>query len=347
MDRSLRDVVDSFRRKPSMGMDRISARRVLSRLIALGLLTALGSSPALAQGTLRIGMTAADIPLDDRPARPGLRRLPLRRLHDLRRADELGPLVGRQASRDSVPGLATEWKVDDDDKTKWVFKLREGVKFHDGTDFNADAVVWNLDKLLERQVAAIRPEAGGPGALAHSDAQVATRRSTTTRSRSRPRARTPSALPDRLLIDVEPGAVGEGRQGLGEVRPRRRRAPARGRSTASCRASAPSCAPQQGLLGQGARSEARQAGAAPDAGGGDPHRRAAARARSTGSRRRRPTPSRSSRQGGFKIVTNTYPHNWAVQLSMRRGLAVDRHPRAQGGQPRDRPRRPQEAARTA
>src|SRR5258706_89608 len=47
-----------------------------------------------------------------------------------------------------VPGLATEWKVDDKDKTKWRFTLRQGGKFHDGSDFNADAVIWNLDKVL-------------------------------------------------------------------------------------------------------------------------------------------------------------------------------------------------------
>ena len=47
-----------------------------------------------------------------------------------------------------MPGLATEWKVDDTDKTKWRFTLRKGVKFHDGSEFNADAVIWNLDKVL-------------------------------------------------------------------------------------------------------------------------------------------------------------------------------------------------------
>jgi ABC-type transport system substrate-binding protein len=36
------------------------------------------------------------------------------------------------------------------DKTKWTFKLRSGVKFHDGSAFDADAVVWNVQKVLEK-----------------------------------------------------------------------------------------------------------------------------------------------------------------------------------------------------
>ncbi|MCU0931602.1 MAG: ABC transporter substrate-binding protein [Serpentinimonas sp.] len=49
-----------------------------------------------------------------------------------------------------IPGLATSWAVTEQDKTKWVFKLRPGVKFHDGSDFNADAVVWNVQKVLDK-----------------------------------------------------------------------------------------------------------------------------------------------------------------------------------------------------
>ena len=64
-----------------------------------------------------------------------------------------------------VPGLATEWSSDPKDPKKWRFTLRKGVKFHDGSDFNADAVVWNLDKVLSdkspqfdaKQSAQVRP----------------------------------------------------------------------------------------------------------------------------------------------------------------------------------------------
>lgn len=50
-----------------------------------------------------------------------------------------------------VPGLATEWSWDPASKTKWTFKLRQGVKFHDGSAFDADAVIWNFDKVLNKE----------------------------------------------------------------------------------------------------------------------------------------------------------------------------------------------------
>jgi ABC-type transport system substrate-binding protein len=45
------------------------------------------------------------------------------------------------------PGLALSWDTSADGKAI-TFKLRQGVKFHDGTDFNAAAVKFNLDKLI-------------------------------------------------------------------------------------------------------------------------------------------------------------------------------------------------------
>jgi peptide/nickel transport system substrate-binding protein len=46
---------------------------------------------------------------------------------------------------DLVPGLAESWEVAPDAKSI-TFKLREGVEFHDGTPFNAEAVCFNFDR---------------------------------------------------------------------------------------------------------------------------------------------------------------------------------------------------------
>ncbi|MEO1404550.1 MAG: ABC transporter substrate-binding protein [Cyanobacteria bacterium J06635_1] len=55
-------------------------------------------------------------------------------------------LLGTEpGTTDLKPELATEWSASDDGLT-WTFNLREGVKFHDGTDFNAEAVVFNVTR---------------------------------------------------------------------------------------------------------------------------------------------------------------------------------------------------------
>ncbi len=50
-----------------------------------------------------------------------------------------------------VPELARSWDVLDEGKT-YVFHLVEGVRFHDGTDFDASAAKWNFDRLLTPDV---------------------------------------------------------------------------------------------------------------------------------------------------------------------------------------------------
>src|SRR5246127_2080904 len=120
---------------------------ILALSLALAVCIGAAAKSADAETVVRYGISMADIPLTtgqpDRGA--GAYQFTAYTIYD--------PLVAWEmdvADRPGklVPGLATEWKVDDNDKTKWRFTLRQGVKFHDGSDFNADAVIWNLDKVL-------------------------------------------------------------------------------------------------------------------------------------------------------------------------------------------------------
>jgi peptide/nickel transport system substrate-binding protein len=115
-------------------------------ICALALAAALlGTQSATAETTLRIGMTAADIPTATGMPNNGFEGMrfmgyPIFEglvLWDLTRADRMAGLR---------PGLAESWEQDHEDTRTWIFHLRHDVKFHDGTDFNADAVIWNLDR---------------------------------------------------------------------------------------------------------------------------------------------------------------------------------------------------------
>ncbi len=61
-------------------------------------------------------------------------------------------LVRIDRNGDIVPALATSWEISDDGLS-WTFTLREGVKFHDGSDFSAEDVVAKFQR-------AIDPDAG-------------------------------------------------------------------------------------------------------------------------------------------------------------------------------------------
>ena len=54
-------------------------------------------------------------------------------------------LVETDAQARNVPGLATEWRVVG--PTTWEFKLRDGVRFHNGSAFTAEDVAFTLQRL--------------------------------------------------------------------------------------------------------------------------------------------------------------------------------------------------------
>jgi peptide/nickel transport system substrate-binding protein len=124
--------------------------KAVTALVFAAALAAVPARPASADTVLRIGMTAGDIPRTSGQPDQGFEG---NRFTGLTMYDGLTMWDLSSADKPSVliPGLATEWKVNDADKTKWTFKLRPGVKFHDGSSFNSDAVVWNVDKVLNKE----------------------------------------------------------------------------------------------------------------------------------------------------------------------------------------------------
>ncbi|WP_088562431.1 ABC transporter substrate-binding protein [Arboricoccus pini] len=107
-------------------------------------------------------MTASDIPLTTGQTDQGGEG---QRFMGLTLYDALVGWDLSSATKPSVliPALATSWKVDANDQTKWTFVLRDGVKFHDGSEFDAEAVVWNFDKLLKQDSPQFDPRQSAQG----------------------------------------------------------------------------------------------------------------------------------------------------------------------------------------
>jgi ABC-type transport system substrate-binding protein len=120
--------------------------KILSRLVAALVIVVahlLASSPVQAGGTLTVGMTAGDLPVTTGNPDQGFEgyRFVGYNLYD---SLALWDLSKPDKATDIKPGLATEWHIDEGDNKRWIFNLRHGVKWHDGCDFTADDVVWNM-----------------------------------------------------------------------------------------------------------------------------------------------------------------------------------------------------------
>jgi peptide/nickel transport system substrate-binding protein len=104
--------------------------------IALALGLAAIQAPAIS-AELRIGLSAAPTSMDPQFYVVGQNSAMARNIFD--------GLVNQDEKQQLKPALALSWKPIDD--TTWEFKLRPGVKFHDGTDFDAADVIASIERV--------------------------------------------------------------------------------------------------------------------------------------------------------------------------------------------------------
>jgi peptide/nickel transport system substrate-binding protein len=114
--------------------------RIVRTLLVLGLATAAAPVGAQPAGTLVVGAVAEPVNLDAAQVTDFNSTRVIRRI-----AESL--VAFPDDSTQLVPGLAESWTVSRDGLL-YTFKLRKGVKFHDGTPFNAEAVKFAFERQI-------------------------------------------------------------------------------------------------------------------------------------------------------------------------------------------------------
>lgn len=97
-------------------------------------------------GTLRIGLDSDLTTMDPHFSTAYVDRIVYQSIYQ--------PLVRLEKDLTLKPELAEKW--DFTDPTTLVMNLRKGVKFHDGTDFNAKAVKANFDRMMNPDLKTLR-----------------------------------------------------------------------------------------------------------------------------------------------------------------------------------------------
>src|ERR1700756_3370928 len=128
-------------------------------LCAAGLMTLLAAlcGHAWAGGTLVVGMTAGDIPVTTGNPDQGFEgyRFVGYNLYDTLL---LWDLSKSDKPSEPKPGLATAYEIDPNNHMRWIVHLRQGVSWHDGCNFTADDVVWNLQMRMDEKAPNFSPQ---------------------------------------------------------------------------------------------------------------------------------------------------------------------------------------------
>jgi peptide/nickel transport system substrate-binding protein len=114
-------------------------------------------------GTLTIALSAGNLPFPNTPPNEGYEG---QRFVGYQIYDTIVGLNYDQGDTVPVPspGLAEKWSVADD-KITWTFQIRKGVKFHDGTDLDAEAIVFNLNRISNKDFEYYDPSIAGLSGL--------------------------------------------------------------------------------------------------------------------------------------------------------------------------------------
>jgi ABC-type transport system substrate-binding protein len=105
---------------------------------------------AAAPQVLRVGMTAADLPTVTgipNNGGEGSRFLGYPVYDALVNWD----FTHTNETADITPGLFTSWKIDPANNLRWICTVRQGVKFHDGSDCDADAIMFTLGRIFDEK----------------------------------------------------------------------------------------------------------------------------------------------------------------------------------------------------
>ncbi len=118
----------------------------IALLVVLGLIGIAAAQQPKPGGTLRVAWEADLTGLD-----PHLTQ-GLQAFHVM--GNLFNSLLTIDAELNYVPDLAESWDVLENGKV-YVFHLRKGVKFHDGTDFDAGVVRWNYRRIMDPEEKAL------------------------------------------------------------------------------------------------------------------------------------------------------------------------------------------------